>query len=267
MRVLPLIFALALSAAAQTTPAPAPANPAQDESSQKARALLNQAIQALGGQAYLNYQDMQQQGRTYLFYHGQPEGGGTQFWLFWKAPDKERIELTKKRNVIYIHSDDKGYEITYKGTRAEEEKDLKDYLQQREFSVANVLRHWTRDPAVALFYEGGTFAENKPAEQISLINGRNQGVTLLLDSQTHLPVRKSYILRDPETRERDDEAEVYANYHLVQGIQVPYDITRLHNGEMLRQRFLERVSYNNNLPDSLFNATVTYVAGEKPKHK
>jgi len=225
--------------------------------------LLNRAIEALGGQAYLNYQDMQQQGRTYLFYHGQPEGGGTEFWLFWKAPDKERIELTKKRDVIYVHTGNNGYEITYKGTRAEEEKDLKDYLQQREFSLTNVLRHWMSDPAVALFYEGGTFAENKPAEQVSLVNGKNQGVTLLLDSQTHLPVRKSYSVRDPETRERDEEAEVYANYHLVQGIQTPYDLTRLHNGEMLRQRFLQRVSFNNNVPDSLFNANVTYTLGDK----
>jgi len=100
-----------------------------------------------------------------------------------------------------------------------------------------------------------------------LINGNNQGVTLLLDSQTHLPVRKSYRVRDPETRERDEEAEVYANYHLVQGIQVPYDITRLHDGEMLRQRFIERVSYNNNLRDSLFAASVTYTTGERTKHK
>src|SRR5205807_4959498 len=210
MKVFVLMLLLA-NAAAQSSPALAPANPPPDENSQKARSLVNQAIQALGGPAYLNYQDMQQQGRTYIFFHGQPEGGGTQFWLFWKAPGKERVELTKKRNVIYIHSGDKGYEITYKGTRAEEEKDLKDFLQQREFSLTNVLRHWVNDPAVALFYEGSTFAENKPAEQVSLMNGKNQGVTLLLDAQTHLPVRKSYTVRDPETRDRDEEAEVYAN--------------------------------------------------------
>ena len=257
---------LLANAAAQSSPASAPATPPQDENSQKARSLVNQAIQALGGPAYLNYQDMQQQGRTYIFFHGQPEGGGTQFWLFWKAPGKERVELTKKRNVICIHSGDKGYEITYKGTRAEEEKDLKDFLQQREFSLTNVLRHWVNDPAVALFYEGSTFAENKPAEQVSLMNGKNQGVTLLLDAQTHLPVRKSYTVRDPETRDRDEEAEVYANYHLVQGIQVPFDVTRLHNGEMLRQRFIDRLSFNNNLPDSLFNASITYTPREKPKH-
>ena len=258
------ILLLAVCAAAQS-PAP-PANPPQDENSKKARTLLEQCVQALGGPAYLNYQDLQEQGRAYGFYHGEAAGVGTLFWSFWKAPDKERVELTKQRDVIYIHTGDNGYEITYKGTRAEEDKDLKDYLQQREFSLTNVLRRWINAPNVAFFYEGSTFAESKPVEQVSLMNGKNQGVTLLLDSETHLPVRKSYTLRDPETRDRNEETEIYANYHLVQGIQTAFDLTRLHNGEMSRQRFIQRASYNNNLPDSLFSASITYTSGEK-KHK
>jgi hypothetical protein len=264
MKLLLSILLLAAAAGAQT--ALAPTDPPQDESAKKAHALLAQAIQALGGEAYLNYQDLQVQGRAYIFYHGQAEGGGTPFWSFWKAPDKERVELTKQRDVIYIHSGDKGYEITYKGTSAEEEKELKDYLQQREFSLVNIFRHWIHQPDVAFFYEGSTFAENKPVEQVSLLNSKSQGVTLLLDSETHLPVRKSYTLRDPETHDRNEEAEVYANYHMVQGIQTPFDLTRLHNGEMSRQRFIQRASYNNNLPDSLFDARITYTLGEK-KHK
>ena len=33
-------------------------------------------IHALGGDAYLNVRDMQVEGRTYGFYHGQPNGQG-----------------------------------------------------------------------------------------------------------------------------------------------------------------------------------------------
>lgn len=261
MRLLLAILLLTAGAAAQT----APVAPPQDENSKKARTLLNQAIQALGGAAYLNYQDLREEGRAYGFYHGEAQGGGTLFWSFWKAPDKERVELTKQRDIIYVHNGDKGYEVTYKGTRAEDEKDLKDYLQQREFSLTNILRRWINQADVAFFYEGSTFAENKPVEQVSLLNGKNQGVTLLLDSESHLPVRKTYTLRDPDTRDRNEETEVYANYHLVQGVQTPFDLTRLHNGEMSRQRFIQRASYNNNLSDSLFDARITYVLGEKKK--
>jgi hypothetical protein len=90
------------SSAAASQGAPAQAAP-QDENAQKAKGLLNQMIQALGGQAWLNMQDMREQGRTWSIYHDQPTGTA-QFWLFWKYPDKERIELTKKRDWIIIYT-------------------------------------------------------------------------------------------------------------------------------------------------------------------
>src|SRR5260370_23250582 len=65
------------------------------ENSRKTRALLDQAIQALGGQAYLSIHDIEQEGRTYSFYHGQPTSNGVLFWRFMEFPDKERIEVTK----------------------------------------------------------------------------------------------------------------------------------------------------------------------------
>ena len=89
--------------------------PVDQENARKAKAVLDQAIQALGGSAYLNIQDISQEGRTYSFYHGRPNSLGIVFWRFYKFPDKDRIELTKKRDVIYVYNGDKGYEITYKG--------------------------------------------------------------------------------------------------------------------------------------------------------
>src|SRR5271170_77221 len=95
--------ASAAQAGAQTSPAsapaatPAPANRGNDEQNAgQARALLNQAIQALGGQAYLNVHDIEQQGRTYSFYHGNSTGG-VMFWRFVGYPDRERIEVTPQR--------------------------------------------------------------------------------------------------------------------------------------------------------------------------
>ena len=68
MKQLLTILLLTALAAAQTAPAPSAAP--QDESSRRARVLLDKMIQALGGQAYLNIQDMSQEGRTYGFSHG-----------------------------------------------------------------------------------------------------------------------------------------------------------------------------------------------------
>src|SRR6267154_2905659 len=156
------ILLLAAVAMAQSDSAPpAQSIPVDQENAGKARAVLDQAIQALGGSAYLNLQDITQEGRTYSFYHGRPNSLGIVFWRFYKFPDKDRIELTKKRDVIYVYNGDKGYEITYKGTRAEDPKDLTDYLRRRKYALDWVLRKWLSEPGVALFYEGQTVAEGK----------------------------------------------------------------------------------------------------------
>ena len=114
-------FRSAPGISSQAAPA---AIPTDQENVRKAHAILDQAIQALGGQAYLNVQDMTQEGRSYTFHHGEPNSLGTLFWRFRKFPDKDRIELTKKRDVIELYTGDKGYEITYRGVRNMDDKEM-----------------------------------------------------------------------------------------------------------------------------------------------
>jgi hypothetical protein len=258
--LLPLV-ALAQSSAPQSlTPAaktPPAAADSQDTNAQKARELIDQSIRALGGQAYLNVKDMRQEGRAYSFSHGEANSLGTLFWRFWKWPDKDRIELTKQRDVIYIVNGDQGYETTFRGTRPDEAKNVTESLRQREFSLDHVLRLWLSEPDVALFYEGQTVADNREADRVTIMNSKKQAVTLYLDHDTHLPIQKTFTWRDPD-RYRNEETEVYGDYHLIQGINTPFQVLREHNGEMTRQRFLTSVAYNTGVADSLFEAKVTY---------
>lgn len=255
MKIGLLILLLSLYAAAQSS-APGAAAPAttdpQAANTQKARQLIDQAIQALGGQAYLNIKDIQQQGRAYSFHRGEANSLGTLFWRLWKWPDKDRIELTKQRDVVYIVNGDQGFEITFRGTKPEEAKDLTESLRQREFSLEYVLRRWLAQPDVALFYEGQTVADNREVDVVTVMNTRNQAVALYLDQQTHLPNKKKFSWRDTD-RYKNDEVEIYGDYHVVQGINTPFQVTREHNGEMTRQRFLNSVTYNTGIADSLFD--------------
>jgi hypothetical protein len=236
--------------------------PVDQENSHKAKVLLDQMIQAMGGQAYLGIQDISQEGRTYSFYHGEPNSYGIQFWRFYKYPDKDRVELTKKRDVAYVFNGNNGYEITYKGTRAQDSKDVADVLRREHFALDRVLRQWLNEPGVALFYNGPSVAADKPAEQVSILNSRNQGVTIDIDANSHLPLKKSFSWRDPTDQERNTEDEVYDNYRPVQGIMTPFSVTRFYNGDMSNQRFLTSVTYNQGLSDAKFDAQVTY--GPKP---
>src|SRR4029077_2435690 len=223
---------LAACAFAQSEMAPPSQSvPVDQANARKAKAVLDQAIQALGGQAYLNLQDITQEGRTYSFYHGRPNSLGIVFWRFYKFPDKDRIELTKKRDVIYVYNGDKGYEITYKGTRPQDAKDQTEYLRRSHYALDRVLRKWINEPGVALFYEGETVAEGKTVDQVTVMNAHNEGVTLYLDTSDHLPVKKTFTWRDATDKQRNVEDEVYDNYRDVQGIPTPHTITRSYNGD------------------------------------
>lgn len=240
--------------AAQTQSIP----PADLENARKARSLLDQAIHALGGDAFLNIHDMQEEGRTYTFYHGRPTSNGILFWRFTEYPDKERIELTKERDVAYLYTGEKGYELTYKGPRPVEKKDLEDYLRHRRLSLETLLRVWTNDPKVALFYDGTALAGNLPADQITMINSKDEAVKLFFDLETHLPIKKSYTWRDPVDKERNVEEELYDNYRLVQGVMTPWGFTRYFNGDMQSQRFVNGVHYNQTLNQAMFDPDSSY---------
>jgi hypothetical protein len=237
--------------------------PVDQENVRKAKAVLDQAIQALGGDAYLNWKEMSQEGRAYSFHHGQPNSLGTLFWRFKQFPDKERVELTKKRDVIEIFNGDKGYEITYKGVRNLDQKDeLDPFLRRRHYSLDLVLREWLHQPGVALFYEGQTVAAQKETNQVTIMNAKNEAVTLNFEINTHLPVKKSFVWRDPVDKERNVEEEIFDNYRLIQGIMTPFDVTRTFNGDMSAQSFLTSASYNQPVQDSFYDPQAA-----APKHR
>jgi len=255
------------------------------ESARKARALLAQAIDALGGQAYLTYTNRSESGRYYPLHHGASSGLGIPYNYYVEYPDKDRFEVihTKdihiipgqidiggvktenKFDIVLIHNGDKGYETTYKGTAAQDTIDLETYLRRRPHSPEWIFRKWLSDPTVALFYDGLSIVDSKPVETVTLLNSQNDSVSVAIDQITHYPIRISYSWRDPKDRQKNVEEEVYDSFKPEQGIMTPHSITRYFNGEMSQQRFITTAKYNLNLPDSLFQATVSYEPEAPPK--
>jgi hypothetical protein len=243
------------AATAQSTPA----NRGNDQqNARQARALLDQSIQALGGQAYLNIHDLEQQGRTFSFFHGNSTSNGVLFWRFVEFPDKERFEFTPQRDVAVVYTGDKGYEVTYKGPHAVENKDLVDYLRRRRLSLDTILRTWINDPSVALFYDGTALAGNYAAQKVTLINSKDEAVSLFFDVDTHLPIKKSYTWRDPVDRFRNVEEETFDNYRPTQGVMIPWGFTRYFNGDMQTERFLNGAHINQALNEAMFDPNSGY---------
>ncbi len=237
--------------------------PADQENAQKARAIVSQGIEALGGQAFLTLRDREQQGRIYSFHHGRESGGGV-FWSFAEFPDKERVELTKERDIAELYLGDKAYEITYKGPHPIDEKIRQDYMRRHRFSLDTVLRKWVNDPGVIFLYEGQAIAAQHSSHQVTLINSQDESVTLYFDTDTHLPVKKSFTWRDPVDRQKNLEEEVYDDYKKVSGIMAPYNVTRFFNGDMSNQRFLNSVTINQGLDGAMFDPNSGYNPNKAP---
>ena len=236
-----------------------------DPDARKAREIVNQGIEALGGDEYLHMQNFEQQGRTYAFHHGRPSGEGALFWSFFDFPDKERVEYTQQRDVARVFLGDKGYEITYRGVHPVEETDMVDYRRQRRFALDTVLRTWVNDPEVIFLYEGTAIAAQHAAEQVTLINEKNEAVTLDFDAQSHLPVRKAFEWRDPVDRQKNLEEEVYENYRRVFDVMMPFNVTRFFNGDMSRERFLFTVTINQALDQAMFDPNSGYNPNKSEK--
>jgi hypothetical protein len=231
----------------------------EDAGTRKARAVIEEGIQALGGSAYLDIHDRETEGKGYSLHHGRPTGAGTVFWSFFEFPDKERVELTKERDVTELYIGNKGYEITFRGVHPIEEKDLTDYLRRRRFSLDTVLRTWVNDPSVVIIYVGTALAGQYPSDEIKLINSKDESVSLYFDLYTHLPLKKSFQWRDPVDRQKNTEEEIYENYRKVAGgIMAPYNVTRFFNGDMANQRFITSVAINQQVDPAMFDPNSGY---------
>ncbi len=240
------------------------ATAAKDPGVARAKKILDDMILALGGEAYLTMRDMTVEGRAYAFYEGRPKGLGVLFWRLWQAPDKDRVEFTKQRDIIDLYVGDQGYETTYKGTVAIDPKLLSEYLRRRQHSLEWVIRNWLSAPGSMILYDGTAIVEQNLADKVTILNASNDSVTIAVDPRTHLPVRKSYSYRDPLDRQFDEDAEIYSNYKVVQGIATPYSTVRMENGDMTNQRYVNKVSYNTGLAASLFEPTGLLYKSTKP---
>ena len=255
-RVLPLALAIAMLAAPLAVKAQTAASTVDDaaqKNARQARAALDAMIQALGGQAWLNMKNLVRQGHVAGFYQGNPSVGTTDYYEYHAWPDHDRIELTKHRDVVEFFVGRTGTEVTYRGRSPLPQDILDDFLRRRDHSIETVVKVWLKDPNTILVYEGQHLAERHLADQVTAISAKNEAVTILMDTQTHLPLRRSYEWRDPVYKDKNLETEEYDDYHVVDGFPTPFTITRLKNDEMARQFYVDKVVFNQDLPSDFWD--------------
>ncbi|WP_158942333.1 hypothetical protein [Granulicella sp. S190] len=255
---------------ASEIPSAAPVVPAGQTAEEHGRKLLDEMVEALGGDAWLHRRNERQLGHIGRFFRGTPTGIVIDFTSTRQFPTTDRFEALrvgfitdksillpgKKIDIVQIWTAGKGYEVTYKG-RVELPKDqVEDFYRRSEHSVEAVVNTWLKAPGVVVVYEGTSMVERRLAEKVSILSANNDAVTLDLDATTHLPLRRTFEWRNETFKDFDEDAEEYADYHTLQGLPTALTISRYHNGDLASQTFLLKVEYDVEASPDMFNPDV-----------
>jgi hypothetical protein len=222
------------------------------ESAAKAKEILQQAIQALGGTAYVNLRDATCEGRLSQFGHSGELNGFEKFADYTIPPFKDRTENLPKRNIIEIMNGDKGWTLDRGGVSDASGADLARFQEDTKKDLDYILRSRIKEPNMIFRYAGPDIVDLRPVDWVELVDSDNRTIRIAISQSTHLPVRKIVDTRDANTRMKTDEVEYYSNYHPISGIQTPFQITRERNHIKIYQVFFDKCEYNTNLSDSLF---------------
>jgi len=252
------------SARAQDTTVLAP-----EASAARAREVIQQAIRALGGPAYLNVKDITRSGRFSTFEHNGASTGTVRLVVMVKLPDKERIEYIIRReyetymplpidipfhktgSAYEVHNGEQGWTLAGGGVDDMSPEAFDRVHQQRKKDINLLFRTRLNDPEVVLRYTGQDTLDLKFVDWVEASADRFT-TRIAIDHTTHLPIHAVFLYRDPETGDAVQDDDSFSSYHLIQGVMTPMQVSHDHNGWHISQVFLEDVKYNTGLSDSLF---------------
>ena len=223
-----------------------------DQSSAKAKQILQQAIAGLGGPAYLNVKDITVEAKLGQFDHSGQLRGYAKIIDIAIPPDKDRTENLPKRNIIEVRNGDKGWDLDRGGVSEATITDMATSEEDTKKDIDNILRHRIHEAGMIFRYGGLDVVDYEESDWVELVDSDNRTFRIAVSRSSHLPIRKVVDTRDANTRMRTEEIEYYSNYHPIDGIQSPFQITRERNGIKIYQVFFDKFEYNTGVSPQLF---------------
>jgi len=235
-----------------------------ETSQQKGKRIVDEALAAVGGQAFLNMQNRVESGRIYGFYNEQLSGLTVDvlYTTYLPRPDppvpgflgvRVRDARQKKQDDVILYTDGTGYEITFRGARPLPDTAIKQFKTATLHNIFYILRQRLGEPGLIFDSRGSDFFENRPVEIVDISDANNDTVTVYFDQMTKLPARQVYYRRDPIDNTKLEEASIFSKYRDVGGgVMWPFTLRRERNGEKVFEMYSESVEINQPLKDSLF---------------
>lgn len=223
-----------------------------EASAAKTKQILDQLITALGGPTYLDIRESDCEGRLARFGRNNELGGFTRFKDYWRYPDTNRTDFSKKGVIINLYAGDKGWTLDRGGVSELSAASVADFQEQAKRDINNLLRRRLKEPAMTFRYGGSDVVDLKTVDWVEIADAEQRLFRLAVDRTTHLLVRSSVTVEDETTHERRTETNIYSNYQLMDGVRTPLQITLDRDGRKITQVFFQSCKYNEGLPDVFF---------------
>jgi outer membrane lipoprotein-sorting protein len=222
------------------------------ESAAKARAILDQAIEALGGPMYLRLRDSDCTAKFAGFERSGEIGGLGEVRVLRQLPDKNRTEYDKRGDIVTVYAGDKGWTLDRSGVEELPASEIAAYQEQLKNDAHYILRYRLSEPGLVLRYGGSEVVDLKQVDWVEVGDKDGRNVRIAVDRSSHFPVRFVVLSRDPEGA-RTEMTTVYSNYRPVSGVQMAFQVSRFRDGQQISQVFYTTCKYNTNLADDLFS--------------
>jgi outer membrane lipoprotein-sorting protein len=244
-----------------------------EQSTAKAKQVLADLINGLGGPGYSEVRESECTGRRAVFGHDGGLVGYINFDDFRRFPDKARIEyIGKGRNtilqaligiddldfahggiVITLFNGDRGWTYDRSGVNELPATSISDFQEQVKRNVDNLLRLRLKEPGMAIRFGGSDTVDLKEVDWVELTDSEDRKFRLAVDRSTHWLVRAIVSTKDPEYNQINDDTTIYTNYQLQDSVWTPLQVSREHNGRRATQFFYDNCHYNPGFPDNLFS--------------
>jgi hypothetical protein len=224
-----------------------------EASAAKAKQLLQQLIDALGGQKYMSVRGSDCDGKLAQFDHNGELTGYVQFRDYWLYPDKNRTDYTKKGVIIDLFNGNEAWTMDKSGVSEKAATEITDFQEQIKRDIDILLRLRLKEEGMTFRYGGSGLVDLKQVDWVEIADRDARTFRLAISRETHLLVRGVVVTRDENTRERTEEITFYSTYQPRDGVQTPLQIAREHDGRRIYQAFFNSCKYNPGFPQDMFS--------------
>jgi hypothetical protein len=235
---------------------------AQETQQQRGRRVVDDALKALGGSAYLHMEDRVESGHAYSFYNKQLSGLEiATIYTRYLAPVPGKVEL-RERDVFgqkkdengRLITEDRGWEYNYHGARPLADDVVETFRDSMLHNIFYILRMRLDEPGLTCYFMGTDRFESNPINIVDITDSADRTVTVYFSQLTGLPLRQSFKRRNETYHDFDTEVSLFAKYRDVGGgVMWPYDIRRERNGQKIFEMYADSVEINTDLTDDFFS--------------